>query len=45
MPRRSDQEAGVADKYPFLSDAWFDAAEKLINEHEHRRRRRRRTSS
>jgi putative sterol carrier protein len=24
----------VADKYPFLSDAWFDAAEKLIKEHD-----------
>jgi len=23
----------VADKHPFLSDAWFDAAEKLISEH------------
>lgn len=23
----------MADKYPFLSDAWFDAAEKLIGEH------------
>jgi hypothetical protein len=23
----------VADKYPFLSDAWFDAADKLIREH------------
>jgi SCP-2 sterol transfer family len=23
----------VADKYPFLSDPWFDAAEKLIDEH------------
>jgi putative sterol carrier protein len=23
----------VADKYQFLSDAWFDAAEKLIDEH------------
>jgi putative sterol carrier protein len=23
----------VADKYPFLSDGWFDAATKLINEH------------
>jgi hypothetical protein len=28
------QEARVADKYPFLSDAWFDAATKLINEHD-----------
>jgi hypothetical protein len=28
------QEVGVADKYPFLSDAWFDAAEKLISEHD-----------
>jgi putative sterol carrier protein len=24
----------VSDKYPFLSDAWFDAAEKLVHEHE-----------
>jgi putative sterol carrier protein len=24
----------VADKYPFLSDGWFDAAEKLISEHD-----------
>jgi putative sterol carrier protein len=24
----------VADKYPFLSDPWFEAAEKLIAEHE-----------
>jgi hypothetical protein len=24
----------VADKYPFLSDGWFDAAEKLIKEHD-----------
>jgi putative sterol carrier protein len=24
----------VPDKYPFLSDPWFDAAEKLIHEHE-----------
>ena len=24
----------MADKYPFLSDAWFSAAEKLIGEHE-----------
>ena len=24
----------MPDKYPFLSDAWFDAAEKLIHEHE-----------
>jgi len=24
----------VSDKYPFLSDAWFDAAEQLIREHE-----------
>jgi putative sterol carrier protein len=24
----------VSDKYQFLSDAWFDAAEKLIHEHE-----------
>jgi putative sterol carrier protein len=24
----------VAEKYPFLSDAWFDAAEKLIKEHD-----------
>jgi len=24
----------VSDKHPFLSDAWFDAAEKLIREHE-----------
>jgi putative sterol carrier protein len=24
----------VSDKYQFLSDAWFDAAEKLIREHE-----------
>jgi putative sterol carrier protein len=23
----------VADKYPFLSDEWFDAADKLIKEH------------
>jgi putative sterol carrier protein len=23
----------VADKHPFLSDAWFDAAQKLIDEH------------
>ncbi len=23
----------MADKYPFLSDAWFDAATNLINEH------------
>ena len=23
----------MADKYPFLSDGWFDAATKLINEH------------
>ena len=23
----------MADKYPFLSDAWFDAAAKLIGEH------------
>jgi putative sterol carrier protein len=23
----------VADKYPFLSDGWFDAATQLINEH------------
>ena len=23
----------MADKYPFLSDAWFDAADKLIKEH------------
>jgi hypothetical protein len=28
------QEVFVADKYPFLSDAWFDAAEKLISEHD-----------
>ena len=28
------EEAPVADKYAFLSDAWFDAAEKLIDEHE-----------
>jgi hypothetical protein len=24
----------VPDKYPFLSDPWFDAAEKLIHEHQ-----------
>jgi putative sterol carrier protein len=24
----------VADKYPFLSDAWFDAAAKVISEHD-----------
>ncbi len=24
----------MPDKYPFLSDPWFDAAEKLIREHE-----------
>ncbi len=24
----------MADKYPFLSDAWFDAADKLIREHD-----------
>ncbi len=24
----------MADKYPFLSDAWFDAAAKLISEHD-----------
>jgi len=24
----------VPDKFPFLSDAWFDAADKLIHEHE-----------
>ena len=24
----------MPDKYPFLSDAWFDAAEKVIHEHE-----------
>ena len=24
----------MPDKYPFLSDAWFDTAEKLIREHE-----------
>ena len=24
----------MPEKYPFLSDAWFDAAEKLIREHE-----------
>ncbi|MGQ0823930.1 MAG: SCP2 sterol-binding domain-containing protein [Actinomycetota bacterium] len=24
----------MADKHPFLSDAWFDAAEKLISEHD-----------
>ena len=24
----------MADKYPFLSDAWFDAAAKLIGEHD-----------
>ncbi len=23
----------MSDKYPFLSDAWFDAADKLIREH------------
>ena len=23
----------MADKYPFLSDGWFDAAEKLISDH------------
>ena len=23
----------MAEKYPFLSDAWFDAAQKLIDEH------------
>ena len=23
----------MADKYPFLSDAWFEAAEKLVKEH------------
>ena len=23
----------MADKYPFLSDAWFDAADKIIKEH------------
>jgi len=28
-----NQEEVVADKYPFLSDAWFDAAEKVIAEH------------
>jgi putative sterol carrier protein len=33
MPRRRHQEESVADKYPFLSDAWFDAASKLIEEH------------
>jgi putative sterol carrier protein len=33
MPRRIDQEARVADKQKFLSDGWFDAAEKLIEEH------------
>jgi len=31
---RKPQEVGVADKYPFLSDAWFDAAAKLISEHD-----------
>jgi putative sterol carrier protein len=31
---RDPQEVGVADKYPFLSDPWFDAAEKLITEHD-----------
>jgi putative sterol carrier protein len=24
----------VADKYPFLSDGWFEAADKLISEHD-----------
>ena len=24
----------MAEKYPFLSDGWFDAAEKLISEHD-----------
>lgn len=24
----------MADKYPFLSDAWFEAAERLIKEHD-----------
>jgi putative sterol carrier protein len=33
MPGRTDQEARVADKQKFLSDGWFDAAEKLIEEH------------
>ena len=28
-----NEEAGVADKHQFLSDAWFDAATKLIEEH------------
>jgi putative sterol carrier protein len=28
------QEASVADKYPFLSDAWFDAAAKIISEND-----------
>jgi putative sterol carrier protein len=32
--RAPTRRASVADKYPFLSDAWFDAATKLINEHE-----------
>jgi putative sterol carrier protein len=31
--RATDQEAGVADTYQFLSDEWFDAASKLIAEH------------
>jgi putative sterol carrier protein len=28
------EEAPVSDKYLFLSDPWFDAAEKLIQEHQ-----------
>jgi putative sterol carrier protein len=31
--REDDQEASVSDKYPFLSDEWFEAADKLIKEH------------
>jgi putative sterol carrier protein len=35
VPLRSaptEQEAVVTDKYPFLSDAWFDAADKIIKD-------------
>ncbi len=33
MPPRTNEEAGVADKYPFLSDEWFAAATALIDQH------------
>jgi putative sterol carrier protein len=32
-PRRTEPGGTVADKHPFLSDAWFDAAQQLISEH------------